>query len=126
MYHMDAMEVPQTTSPTYMHDHLLSRLSGHDTCNTPREIIHAPKGVDWKHEREHGNGENMEQRYEHKSLKKVTILSEVQQVLHVQHVHAILRIIRDHVVRNQQRLVHVGSTETEKHETRQTSNRTKE
>ena len=51
----------------------------------------------------------------------------MQEVLHVQRIDAVLRVIRDHLVRNQQRLVGIGGTETEKGETtRQTSDGTKE
>jgi hypothetical protein len=64
-----------------MYDYLLSSLSEHDTRRTPREVVHAPEGVDRKHEREDGNGENVKHhpsdhvplasKDEHESLKTI-------------------------------------------------------
>lgn len=65
----------------YTRDCLLSRLPEHDTHHTPREVTHAPEGIDRKHERKDGNGENVKHhpsdhvslaaKDEHKSLKTI-------------------------------------------------------
>lgn len=53
---------------------------------------------------------------------QVTIFSEVQQILHVQGVDAVFRVISDHLVGDDERLVSVGRPHSVKRETtRQTS-----
>ena len=43
-----------------MNNHLLSRLSQHNTRLTPGEIVHLPERVQGEEEREGRNGENVE------------------------------------------------------------------
>ena len=48
---------------------------------------------------------------------QVTIFTKMQQILHVQSIHTILRVVLDELVRYEQRLVGVGGTETVERET---------
>ena len=43
-----------------MNHQLLTRLSQDDTSLTPREVVHAPEGVQGKEEREHRDGQDVE------------------------------------------------------------------
>ena len=43
-----------------MNNHLLTRLSQNDTRLTPREVVHAPEGVQGKEEREDRDGQDVE------------------------------------------------------------------
>jgi hypothetical protein len=55
--------------------------------------------------------------------REVPILSEVQQVLHVQRVDAVLGVVLDELVRDEERLVGVGGAQAvERETTGQTSN----
>lgn len=49
--------------------------------------------------------------------REVSIFTEMEQILHVQSIHAIFRIVLDQLVRNQQGLVRIRGTETIKRET---------
>ena len=49
--------------------------------------------------------------------RQVSIFTKVQEILHVQRVNTILRVILDHLVRNEQRLVGVGCAKTIERET---------
>ena len=48
---------------------------------------------------------------------QVTIFTKMQQILHVQSIYTILRVVLDELVRDEQRLVGVGSTKTVERET---------
>ena len=66
---------------TYVNDHLLSRLSQHNTSLTPREIVHLPERVEGQEEGEGGDSEDVEHhppdhvplatQDEHKRLKTI-------------------------------------------------------
>lgn len=44
-----------------MNNHLLARLSKHDTSLTPREVVHLPERVQRQHKREDGDSEDIEE-----------------------------------------------------------------
>ena len=43
-----------------MDNELLAFLAEDYTSSTPGEVVHLPEGVQWKHEREHRNGKDVE------------------------------------------------------------------
>ena len=45
---------------TYVNNHLLTLLTQYDTSCTPREIVHAPKGIQRQEERECRDSEDVE------------------------------------------------------------------
>jgi len=43
-----------------MNDDLLRRFTQHDTGSTPREAIHPPEGIEWQHEGEDWDDQDIE------------------------------------------------------------------
>lgn len=52
-----------------------------------------------------------------KKRGQITIFTEMQQVLHVQSIHTILRVVLNELIRDEQWLVRVGGSETVESET---------
>ena len=57
---LSGLETSVNAAEAYVNDHLLARLSHDQTRLTPREVVHAPEGVERKVERERGNGQDVE------------------------------------------------------------------